>query len=123
MVISKTAINKRIPRKGDSYIVDTLFLAKNSKKWQNIAQIVSGSRRKYSAVNLDRIEKESSDRNIIIVPGKVLGSGNLTKKLRICALYFSKSAINKIKQSKGEAVKIIDEIKKNPNAEGVKLLR
>ena len=123
MAISKTSINKRIPRKRDTYIVDTLFLAKNSKKWQNIAQIVSGPRRKYSAVNLDRIEKESSSGDIILIPGKVLGSGNLTKKLKVCALYFSASAVEKIKHNKGEVIKIIDEIKKNPNAEGVKLLR
>ena len=123
MVISKTSINKRIPRKRDTYIVDTLFLAKNSKKWQNIAQIISGPRRKYSAVNIDRIEKESSNGDVLIVPGKVLGGGNLTKKLRVCALYFSASAANKIKNNKGETIKIIDEIKKNPNAEGVKLLR
>src|SRR3989344_8365127 len=118
MVISKTSINKRIPRKKDSYIVDTLYAAKKSKKWQGIAQIVSAGRRNYSAVNLRRIEKESSDGDLIVVPGKVLGSGDLTKKLKICALYFSESALNKIKQNKGEAIKIIDEIKKNPNAEG-----
>ena len=123
MVISKTAINKRIPRKKDSYIVDTLFLAKNSKKWLGVAQIVSAGRRNYSAVNIRRIEKESSDGDLIVIPGKVLGSGDLTKKLKICALYFSVSALNKIRQNKGEAIKIIDEIKKNPNAEGVKLIR
>ncbi|MBS3084214.1 50S ribosomal protein L18e [Candidatus Pacearchaeota archaeon] len=122
-MISKTSINKRIPRKKDGYIVDTLFLAKNSEKWQKVAQIISGPRRKYSAVNIDRIEKESSNGDVLIVPGKVLGEGNLTKKLKVCALYFSTSAANKIKHNRGEIVKIIDEIKKNPNAEGVKLLR
>lgn len=123
MVISKTAINKRIPRKKDSYIVDTLFLAKNSKNWQNIAQIVSAGRRNYSAVNIKRIEKECNDGDLIVVPGKILGSGTLTKKLKVCALYFSASAVEKIKQNKGETIKIIDEIKKNPNAEGVKIIR
>ena len=123
MVISKTSINKRIPRKKDSYIVDTLYAAKKSKKWQGIAQIVSAGRRNYSAVNLTRIEKECSDGDLIVVVGKVLGSGNLTKKVKISALYFSSSALEKIKHSNGEAIKIIDEIKKNPNAQGVKLVR
>src|SRR3989344_2431554 len=123
MVISKTSINKRIPRKKDSYIVDTLYAAKKSKKWQGIAQIVSAGRRNYSAVNLKRIEKECSDGDLIVVPGKVLGAGILTKKPRVCALYFSASALDKIKHSKGETIKIIDEIKRNPNAQGVKLVR
>lgn len=123
MTISNTKLARRIPRKMDSYIVDTIFAAKKAKNWKDIAQIVSGGRRRYSSINLGRIEKESKDSEIIIVPGKVLGSGVLTKKLRVCALYFSESAIQKIKQNKGEAVKMIDEIKKNPNAEGVKILR
>src|SRR3989344_3528476 len=83
MAISKTSINKRIPRKKDSYIVDTLYVAKKSKKWHSIAQIVSAGRRNYSAVNLKRIEKECSDGDLIVVPGKVLGAGILTKKLRV----------------------------------------
>lgn len=121
-MISNTSISKRIPRKMDNYIVDTIFAAKKQKKWNKVAQMVSGSRRKYSAVNLNKIEKEAHDNHVIVIPGKVLGSGALTKKLKICALYFSNSALNKIKQNKGEAVKIIDEIKNNPNAEGVRIL-
>jgi len=122
-MISNTSIAKRIPRKMDKYIVDTVFAAKRSKKWNKIAQIVSSSKRKYSKVNLGRIEKESHDGDVLIIPGKVLGSGVLTKKIKICALHFSSSAIEKIKNSKSEAIKIIDEIKKNPNAEGVKIIR
>src|SRR3989344_8130806 len=114
-MISNTSIAKRIPRKMDTYVVDTLFVAKRSKKWNKIAQIISGSRRKYSNVNLGRIEKESSEGDILVVPGKVLGNGALTKKIKICALYFSSSAMDKIKHGKSEAVKIIDEIKKNPD--------
>lgn len=122
-MISNTSIAKRIPRKMDTYIVDTIFAAKKSKNWNKIAQIISGGRRRYSDVNINRIEKESNDGDVIIVPGKVLGNGNLTKKIKICALYFSESAHEKIKQGKSEAVKLIDEIKKNPEAQGVKILR
>ena len=122
-MISNTSIAKRIPRKMDTYVVDTLFVAKRSKKWNKIAQIISGSRRKYSDVNLGRIEKESSEGDILVVPGKVLGNGALTKKIKICALYFSSSAMDKIKHGKSEAVKIIDEIKKNPDAKEVKIIR
>lgn len=121
-MISNTSIAKRIPRKMDAYIVDTIFAAKKSKNWNKIAQIISGGRRRYSDVNIGRIEKESNDGDVIIVPGKVLGNGNLTKKIKVCALYFSESAHEKIKQGKSEGVKLIDEIKKNPEAKGVKIL-
>ncbi len=121
-MISNTSISKRISRKKDSYLVDTIFEAKKSKNWNRIAQLVSGSRRKYASVNLGRIEKESKEGEILIIPGKVLGNGDLTKKVKICALYFSDSALNKIKQSKNEPVKIVDEIRKNPEAKGVRIL-
>lgn len=122
-MISNTSIAKRIPKKVDKYIVDTIFAAKRAKGWNKIAQIVSGGRRSYSNINLGRIEKESTEGDILIIPGKVLGNGSLTKKIKICALYFSTSAIDKIKQSKSESIKIVDEIKKNPSGEGVKLIR
>jgi large subunit ribosomal protein L18e len=122
-MISNTSIAKRIPKKKDDYIVDTVFAAKRSKSWNKIAQIVSGPRRRYSGVNIGKIDKESSDGDLLIIPGKVLGNGSLTKKVKICALYFSTSAVEKIKKSKSEAIKIIDEIKKNPGADGVKIIK
>jgi large subunit ribosomal protein L18e len=122
-MISNTSIAKRIPRKMDTYIVDTIFAAKKQKKWNKVAQIVSGGRRRYNDVNLKQIDKESKDGDVVVVVGKVLGVGQLTKKVKICALYFSQSAHEKIKQNKSEAIKLVEEIKKNPNAEGVKLIR
>ncbi len=123
MAASKTAIGRRIPRKTDSYIAETALAAKNQKSWIDIAQAVSGSRKKYSSINLDRINNESENGDIVIIPGKVLGNGELNKKIKICALYFSDSAIHKIKNAKSEMVKIIDEIKSNPSAKGVKIIR
>ena len=122
-MISNTSISKRTKRKMDTYIVDTIFAAKRAKNWNKVAQIVSGSRRKYSNVNIGRIEKESNEGEVIIIPGKVLGNGNLTKRIKICALYFSTSAIKKIKSGKGEAIKLLEEIKLNPDAEGIKILK
>ena len=58
----------------------------------------------------------------VIITGKVLGSGNLNKKIRICSMSFSESAKRKLK-GKSEMVSVSDEVKKNPKAEGVKILR
>ncbi len=123
MAASKTAIGRRIPRKTDTYIAQTSMAAKKNKSWQTVAQLVSGSRRNYSSVNLDRLNSEAEDGDTVIVVGKILGNGDLTKKLKVCALYFSESARHKIKQAKGETVNIIDEIEKNSSAKGVKIIR
>ena len=122
MTTSKTAIGRRIPRKMDPYIVETVFAAKKHAPWMSIAQIVSGSRRQYAAVNISQLQSQEEG-SIIVIPGKVLGNGDLTKRLRICAIYFSASALNKIKHANGEAVRLVDEISKNPKAQGVKIIK
>lgn len=122
MVVSNTVIGRRIRQKTDNFVVETILAAKKQPKWRKVAQRLSGSRKKYLEMNLNEIDSKSQEGDTVIVTGKVLGNGTLSKKLKICAMAFSNSAIIKIKQHKGEAVDIAHEIKNNPKAEGVKLL-
>lgn len=119
---SKTTLGKRVTRKSDSRIVETLIAAKNNKSWQHVAQKLSGSRRRYPSVNLEFLETHTKEGDTVIIIGKVLGVGTLHKKVRIGALAFSASARAKLKQSKSEIVSLIEEIKKNPRAEGVRII-
>lgn len=121
-MVSKTKVMKRIRKKSDDYVVQTTLAAGKNAEWMKIAQKVSGARRAYDSINLKKIEEESNEGDTVIVIGKVLSSGNLSKKLRICALYFSEGAREKIEKSKGDAVDLLDEIKKNPKAQGVKII-
>ena len=104
-------------------LVNTLLAAKNSAQWQNVADILSGPTRRHASINLKEIDAQSKEGDIIIVPGKVLGSGSLNKKITVCALHFSASAREKAKGNKSEFITILDEIKKNPKAEGVKIIQ
>ncbi len=122
-MISKTKISKRIRRKTDPVIEETIILAKKNKCWMKIAQIISGSKRGYAAVNLKEIDENSSEGDTLVIPGKVLGLGEVTKRVRVCALEFSESAKDKLVKTKSEIVYLLEEIKKNPKAEGVKILR
>jgi len=120
---SKTKIKQRMKEKTNTDIVETIKEAKKNKEWGKIAQIISASSKKYSTFNLKHIEKETKEGDTVVIPGKVLGSGNVTKKVRVCALNFSESARDKLKENKGEIITILEEIKKNPKAEGIKILR
>ena len=60
--------------------------------------------RKRSKVNLLKIERYCNKNDTIIVPGKVLSTGILTKPLTIAALSFSKAAKEKIKAAGGQAI-------------------
>ena len=121
-MISKTKISKRIMRKQNPEIVETILAAKKHKKWVKVAQIISGSRRKYLSTNLNEIDEKTREGDTIIVIGKVLGSGEINKKIRVCALDFSESAKKKLIKVKADLVTILEEINKNKNAEGIKIL-
>ena len=121
-MISKTKIGKRIRRKTNPEIVATILALKKNKEWLKIAQIISSSARKYSSVNLDKIEKHTKEGDTVVIPGKVLSGGEVSKKIRVCALAFSEGAREKLKSRKCEIVSLLEEVKKNPSARGVKVI-
>jgi len=122
MQTSKVRINRKMRRKTDSYLAETIFLAKKHKPWVKIANLVSRPRRKQISCNLEDIDKETREGDTVVVPGKVLANGSVTKKIRVAALYFSESAVRKLKDKKCERVTLKDEIKINPKAQGIKLM-
>ena len=69
------------------------------------------------------ISEETKEGEIIVIPGKVLSDGEITKKLKIIALAFSEKAKEKILKSNSEYSYIIEEIKKNPEAKGIKIIK
>lgn len=119
---SITKLRKRIGQKKEPELVRTLLAAKKNKSWHEVAYKLSGSRRLYPSVNLEDIEENAKEGDVVVVPGKVLGVGDLHKRIRICALSFSASAIEKLKKTKSEQRTILEEIKHNPKAEGIKVL-
>jgi len=120
---SKTKIEKQIKKKTNSELVETIILAKKNPSWGKLASLLSGPTRKQAKVNLDKIEKKVKDNEVAIIPGKVLGGGEINKKIRIAALGFSKEAEKKLKAVGCEIVSLKEEIKKNKKAEGTRILR
>jgi len=118
--ISKTHIKNKTRRKTNLELVETIKLARNNPGWLRIAHVLSGPTRKHVSANLNEIDANAKAGDTFVIPGKVLGQGELTKKVRICALSFSETALEKMKKTKSEAVTILEEIKKNPKAEGIK---
>jgi len=121
--ISKTKIDKKLKIKRNPKTVATLLAAKKINGWLEVAKLISRPRGKSISVNLEKIDKDTKEGDTVIVPGKVLGSGEINKKIRVCALNFSESAREKLKNKKCEVVLIIEEIKKNPKAQGIKIIR
>ena len=86
--------------------------------WSRLADLAlkSSSRR---VVNLTRINKTTKDNDVLFVPGKVLGTGNISHKITLSSFSMSTTAANKIIQTGGKIMTYSDMIKKYPTGKGV----
>ena len=74
-------------------------------------------------VNLGRISRMAADDETIFVPGKVLGTGLMERKVTIGAFAFSASAKSKIEAAGGSVLTIGEFLKKYPKGSGVRLVK
>ena len=118
-MISKTKIEKGLKKKTDLYLVETIIKLKKTRP--EVAKALAMPRSRWKYINLEDIDKKTKTGEKILVIGKVLGDGDLSKKIKIVAWNISKKAMEKIKKSKSEAVLIFDEIKKNPELKELKI--
>jgi large subunit ribosomal protein L18e len=90
--------------------------------WKDIALRLEKSSKNWSEVNLDRINRYTGEKEIALIPGKVLSDGNLTKKVSIAAWSFSEKSQEKIKNAGGKYMTIQDLIKSNPKGKDIRIL-
>lgn len=124
MTVTKTVVKDRVSRKTNPIVAQTIRTAVKEAAWFPLAKRLSGAARGFSSYNLSSISsmKGVKDGSIVIVPGKVLGQGQIDKKIQIAALSFSASAVEKLAKAKVQTSSILDQITKNPKAQGVVLL-
>jgi len=120
---SKTQIEKQLEKKTNPELVKTIIEAKKKKNWLGLAAALSSPRANRANMNLSKINDEAKEGEIVVIAGKVLSQGELDKKIKVVALSFSAMAKEKIAKAKGEALTILEEIKKNPEAKNVRFLK
>ena len=86
--------------------------------WSRLAKLaIKPSARKI--VNLTRINKITKDNDVLFVPGKVLGTGNISHKIILSSFSISATAAKKIIQTGGTIMTYSDMIKKYPTGKAV----
>ena len=95
---------------------------KNAPIWKDIAKRLEKPSRNWAEVNLNRINKYIQDKEIALIPGKVLSTGELTKKISIAAWAFSEKARDKIVKSGGKCLTIEELMKQNPDGKNIRIL-
>lgn len=98
-----------------------LSVDNNVKIWKRIAEDLEKPVRQRRIVNIYKLSKYSKENDTVVVPGKVLGTGELTHKVNVAAFTFSEDAQKKIAE-KGQAISIYELMKKNPTGKNIKIL-
>ena len=89
--------------------------------WKRVALELERPTRQHRVVNLTKIEKYTNDNDVVLVPGKLLSGGELTKKVIIIAYSYSQKTAEKI-GSKASIISIEEALKKYPNAKNIKII-
>ena len=97
-------------------------IEKDANIWKDIALRLEKPSKNWAEVNLSKINKYINEKETALVPGKVLSTGYLTKKVTIAAWSFSEKAKEKIHTTGGKTITIKELIKLNPNGKNIRIL-
>ena len=97
--------------------------AEDAPIWKAVAKELKRANRKNKEVNVYHIDKYSDDDDTVLVPTKVLGEGNITKKVTVAAFKFSQEAEKKIVAAGGKCLKIDELMAENPKGSNVKIIK
>jgi large subunit ribosomal protein L18e len=91
--------------------------------WRDIALRLEKPKRNWAEMNLSALDLYTKDGETIIVPGKVLAAGSISKKITVAAYSFSDAARTAITASGGKAISIADLMAANPKGSKVRIMR
>ncbi len=91
--------------------------------WRDAAKYLGATTLNETFVNVTRLARADDGDSPLFVPGKVLGSGPLDKKLVVGAFSYSAAARKKIETAGGEALSIEEFVKRFPDGSGVRLVK
>ena len=95
-----------------------LSLSQKVPFWKRIAKDLAKPTRQRRNINLSRINRYTKSNDIVVIPGKVLGTGEPNEKVTVAAWQFSQSAKEKLKKN----ITIKELMKKNPKAKKLKII-
>jgi len=90
--------------------------------WKRVALDLEKPTRQRRVVNLSRINRYTKENEIIIIPGKVLGTGMLNHRLTISAYQFSDQAKDKLEKAGAEIVSLLDLSGEKPNGRRIRII-
>ncbi len=89
--------------------------------WAAVAERLARGRHQTTPVNVGHLERIIEAKATVVVPGKLLADGRITKPLTVAAFHTSASAREKIHRAGGSVITIHELVKERPDGAGVRL--
>ncbi len=104
------------------------LLKKESKEkeaaiWLDVADHLAKPRSQRVAVNLSQLNRHTKKADVVVVPGKILGSGSIDHAMTVAAFDVSGKAKAKLEAAKAKYITIPELLEKNPKGSNVKIIR
>jgi large subunit ribosomal protein L18e len=115
-------------RTTDVELLQTIKLLKEKTQesgvplWRSLAKKFERSNKRRIYANISLINRHSKPNDIVVIPGKVLGSGKLDHPVNVSAFRFSKIAKQKIEDSGGRCISFSTLLSENPKVSMVRML-
>ena len=90
--------------------------------WRDIAVRLEKPSRNWAEVNVGRIARFVKKGETIVVPGKVLGAGDIDFNVTVGAYQISNQARKKIELAGGKVIDIQGLVKAKPKGKGVRII-
>lgn len=90
--------------------------------WSRLAELALKPSSARRTINISKIDKLTKNGDVIVVPGKVLGTGGMSHKITLCSFSISNSGAQKILQQGGNILSYSELIKNHPTGKGVTII-
>ena len=90
--------------------------------WSRLAELALKPSSARRTINVSEIDRLTKDGDVIIVPGKVLGTGGMSHKITLCSFSISNSGAQKILEKGGKILSYSELIKNHPTGKGVTII-
>jgi large subunit ribosomal protein L18e len=114
-----------VRQKMNQGLYDTALMLRRTGKengsgaWPYVAKLLLLPRRRRIAVNVLKLARETNPGESVIIPGKVLGTGELNHAISVSAYSFSPTARKKIVNAGGKCLSLGELAKQNPRGSGI----
>ena len=90
--------------------------------WRDIALRLEGPASNWAEVNVGKLDRYADEGDVIVVPGKLLGAGELKKKVTVAAFRCTGQAKQKLAGAGGMSLSFEELIEDNPKGSGVRIM-